>query len=158
MDKPRLGHVGVGVMGGSLARRLLREHAWTVLDLSPERRAEFASLGATVVCDAASFTADDLITTDLVYRGRVGEIASVRHDPRHRWVFFSLRDARRSGADKMSHYGARWTGAAFLLLGVRRPMRPCARASKFAPLPFSKTDRRSVPHGGRWLGQMIRGQ
>ena len=42
MDKPRIGYIGLGVMGGALARRLLREHALTVFDLSPERRAEFA--------------------------------------------------------------------------------------------------------------------
>lgn len=52
-------------------------------------------IGHTVIdtplalCDAASFTDDDLIMTDLVYKDRVGEIASVRHDARHRWVYLS---------------------------------------------------------------------
>ena len=49
MSAPRIGYVGLGVMGGALARRLLREHKLTVFDLSPERCAEFAKLGATVV-------------------------------------------------------------------------------------------------------------
>ena len=40
-------------------------------------------------CDARSFTDDDLVLTDLVYQDRVGEIASVRFQPGHRWVFFS---------------------------------------------------------------------
>jgi 3-hydroxyisobutyrate dehydrogenase-like beta-hydroxyacid dehydrogenase len=75
MDKPRVGHVGLGVVGGGLARRLLREHALTVFDLSPERRAEFADLGATVVRDAASCTDDDLIKTDLVYKCRCSQTA-----------------------------------------------------------------------------------
>ena len=47
MDKPRIGYVGLGVMGGALARRLLREHKLTVFDLSPERCADFAAMGAT---------------------------------------------------------------------------------------------------------------
>ncbi len=41
------------------------------------------------LCDAPSFTDADLIMTDLVYTDRLGEIASVRHNPAHRWVFFS---------------------------------------------------------------------
>lgn len=40
-------------------------------------------------CDARSFTDDDLIMTDLVYQDRLGEIASVRYRPEHRWYFFS---------------------------------------------------------------------
>ena len=40
-------------------------------------------------CDARSFTDDDLIMTDLVYEDRLGEIASVRYRPEHRWYFFS---------------------------------------------------------------------
>ena len=41
------------------------------------------------LCDAPSFTDDDLIMTDLIYEDRVGEIASVRHNPSHRWIYFS---------------------------------------------------------------------
>ena len=40
-------------------------------------------------CDARSFADDDLVLTDLVYEDRVGEIASVRFRPEHRWIFFS---------------------------------------------------------------------
>jgi len=39
-------------------------------------------------CDARSFTDDDLVLTDLVYEDRVGEIASVRFQPAHRWIYF----------------------------------------------------------------------
>ena len=41
------------------------------------------------LCDATSFTDDDLIPTDLVYNDRVGETASVQFNPSHRWVYFS---------------------------------------------------------------------
>jgi hypothetical protein len=41
------------------------------------------------LCDAASFTYADLIPTDLVYSDRIGETASVRFNPSHRWVYFS---------------------------------------------------------------------
>jgi hypothetical protein len=41
------------------------------------------------LCDAESFTDADLMPTDLVYADRVGETASVRFSPSHRWVYFS---------------------------------------------------------------------
>jgi hypothetical protein len=69
------------------------------------------------LCDASSFTDADLIMTDLVYQDRVGEIASVRHDPRHRWVFFSrmtpdevvlikCHDTARDGRARLSFHSA----------------------------------------------------
>jgi hypothetical protein len=80
-------------------------------------------IGHTVIdtplalCDAASFSDDDLIVTDLVYRDRIGEIASVRHDARHRWVFFSrmtpdeavlikCHDTARDGRARLSFHSA----------------------------------------------------
>ena len=80
-------------------------------------------IGHTVIdtplalCDAASCTEDDLILTDLVYKDRVGEIASVRHQARHRWVFFSrmtpdeavlikCHDTARDGRARLSFHSA----------------------------------------------------
>lgn len=40
------------------------------------------------VCDARSIASADLIPTDLVYADRVGEVYSVRYDPRHRWYYY----------------------------------------------------------------------
>lgn len=42
----QLGYVGLGNMGGALARRLLRQHPLRVYDLRPEAMAKFAELGA----------------------------------------------------------------------------------------------------------------
>jgi len=88
MDKPRIGYVGLGVMGGALARRLLREHKLTVFDLSAERRAEFAALGATVVdSPAAVGAASDIVLTclptskqvkDVIFGGNDGLIRGLR--------------------------------------------------------------------------------
>jgi hypothetical protein len=41
------------------------------------------------LCDAQSFTDDDLIATDLVYSHLRGETSSVAYNPRHRWYYFS---------------------------------------------------------------------
>lgn len=41
------------------------------------------------LCDAQSFTDDDLIATDLVYPHVRGETSSVAYNPRHRWYYFS---------------------------------------------------------------------
>ncbi len=66
MTAPRIGYIGLGVMGGALARRLLREHKLTVFDLSQERCAEFAALGATVAASPAEVGAvSDIVLTCL---------------------------------------------------------------------------------------------
>jgi hypothetical protein len=39
-------------------------------------------------CDAQSMGADDLITTDLRYRDRTGEVYSLAFNPEHRWFYY----------------------------------------------------------------------
>jgi hypothetical protein len=41
------------------------------------------------LCDARSFTDDDLIASDLVYAHVRGETSSVAYNPAHRWYYFS---------------------------------------------------------------------
>ena len=41
------------------------------------------------LCDARSFTDDDLIASDLVYNHVCGETSSVAYRPDHRWYYFS---------------------------------------------------------------------
>jgi 3-hydroxyisobutyrate dehydrogenase len=75
MTQPRIGYIGLGVMGGALARRLAREHTLTVFDLSPERCAEFAALGATVVGSPAEVgAASDIVLTCLPTSAQVKEV------------------------------------------------------------------------------------
>ena len=75
MSAPRIGYIGLGVMGGALARRLLREHKLTVYDLSPERCAEFAALGATVAASPAEVgAASDIVITCLPTSAQVKEV------------------------------------------------------------------------------------
>lgn len=49
-----LGYVGLGAMGGALARRLMLSNSLRVLDLRPEAVAEFAENGAVPAQDGAS--------------------------------------------------------------------------------------------------------
>ena len=75
MDKPRIGYIGLGIMGGALARRLLREHKLAVFDLSPERRAEFAALGADVKASPAEVGAvSDIVLTCLPTSAQVRQV------------------------------------------------------------------------------------
>ena len=75
MTQARIGYIGLGVMGGALARRLTREHKLTVFDLSPERCAEFAALGATVVGSPAEVgAASDIVLTCLPTSAQVREV------------------------------------------------------------------------------------
>jgi hypothetical protein len=118
-------------------------------------------IGHTVIdtplalCAATSFTDDDLIITDLVYKNRVGEIASVRHDPRHRWVFFSRMRPDEVVLIKCHDTTRRATGERAFpstprsRIPPRRQTQRPARASKSAPSPFSKTDRVAQTVGGR---------
>jgi 3-hydroxyisobutyrate dehydrogenase len=48
-----VGYIGLGSMGGALARRLLGSHKLTVWDINSEATAAFAKLGASVVTSAA---------------------------------------------------------------------------------------------------------
>jgi hypothetical protein len=40
------------------------------------------------LCDARSLLPEDAVSTDLVYRDRVGEIYGFIYNPRHRWYYF----------------------------------------------------------------------
>jgi 3-hydroxyisobutyrate dehydrogenase len=71
----RIGYVGLGMMGGALARRLIREHKLTVFDLSKERCAEFAALGATVAASPAEVgAACDIVLTCLPTSANVRDV------------------------------------------------------------------------------------
>ena len=59
----RFGYIGLGNMGGAIARRMVQEHDLVVYDLSQARRAEFAALGATAAESAAAVGA----ATDVVF-------------------------------------------------------------------------------------------
>ncbi|AHG64132.1 NAD(P)-dependent oxidoreductase [Advenella mimigardefordensis] len=48
-----IGYIGLGAMGGALARHLLNTHQLTVWDINPEASAAFGKLGATVATSAA---------------------------------------------------------------------------------------------------------
>jgi 3-hydroxyisobutyrate dehydrogenase len=75
MSAPRIGYIGLGVMGGALARRLMREHKLTVFDLSKERCAEFAALGATVAGSPAEVgEASDIVFTCLPTSAQVRQV------------------------------------------------------------------------------------
>lgn len=41
------------------------------------------------LCDARTAARDDFIASDLIYQDRVGEVYQVRHNPAHRWFYFS---------------------------------------------------------------------
>ena len=49
-----LGYVGLGAMGGALARRLMLSHKLRILDLRPEVITDFADNGAIPAQDGAS--------------------------------------------------------------------------------------------------------
>jgi 3-hydroxyisobutyrate dehydrogenase len=75
MSAQRIGYIGLGVMGGALARRLLREHKLTVFDLSAERCAEFAKLGATIAASPAEVGAvSDIVITCLPTSAQVKDV------------------------------------------------------------------------------------
>jgi 3-hydroxyisobutyrate dehydrogenase len=54
VDKVRIGYVGLGAMGGSLARRLMASYQMNVFDRRPEVMREFEAEGAIAAKDLAS--------------------------------------------------------------------------------------------------------
>ncbi|RQZ31713.1 NAD(P)-dependent oxidoreductase [Burkholderia sp. Bp9017] len=55
---PRIGYVGLGTMGGALARRLLLSHPVRVFDLKADARLALEAVGATVAEDLPSLARD----------------------------------------------------------------------------------------------------
>lgn len=61
-----LGYIGLGMMGGALARRLMREHKLRVFDLNRDAVDRFAAEGAQPVQDAAALAREcDIVLTCL---------------------------------------------------------------------------------------------
>jgi len=54
----RIGYVGLGAMGGALARHLVPRHALTVFDLSASALGEFTALGARAATSCADLAKD----------------------------------------------------------------------------------------------------
>ncbi len=62
----QLGYIGLGNMGGALARRLLRQHKMRVYDLKPENMAKLADKGGTASQSPKALAAEsDIVMTCL---------------------------------------------------------------------------------------------
>ncbi len=71
----RLGYIGLGNMGGALARRLMREHPLRVFDLRPETVARFAEAGAVPTQNAQALAREsDLVMTCLPTSAHVRDV------------------------------------------------------------------------------------
>ena len=71
----QLGYIGLGNMGGALARRLLREHRIRVFDLRPEVVARFAEAGAVPTQSAHALAREsDMVMTCLPTSAEVRDV------------------------------------------------------------------------------------
>ena len=62
----QLGYIGLGNMGGALARRLLRQHKMRVYDLKPENMAKLADKGGLASQSPKALAAEsDMVMTCL---------------------------------------------------------------------------------------------
>ncbi len=69
-----LGYIGLGMMGGPLARRIVREHKLRVYDLSPDATAALVADGAQPAQDLTSLAREsDIVMTCLPTSGHVRE-------------------------------------------------------------------------------------
>jgi hypothetical protein len=71
---------------GDEAEELLRGRVQVINMWRPIRREPLRD-APLAVCDSRTVAAADLVPSDLVYRGRVGETYSVRYNPAHRWFY-----------------------------------------------------------------------
>ncbi|MCX7365913.1 MAG: NAD(P)-dependent oxidoreductase [Alphaproteobacteria bacterium] len=71
----KIGFVGLGRMGGALARRLMREHRLSVFDLRPEVRQAFAQEGAEAMASPVALAKEcDLVLTCLPTSAEVRDV------------------------------------------------------------------------------------
>jgi hypothetical protein len=98
---------------GAEAEELLRHRFGIVNVWRPIRGPVLDS--PLALCDARSFTDDDLIASDLVYQHVRGETSSVEFKPGHRWYYFSeqqpdevilirVHDSANDGRAKLSFH------------------------------------------------------
>jgi hypothetical protein len=76
---------------GAEAETLLR-HRFAVVNVWKPIRGPVESM-PFAVCDATTIHPHDLVTTELRYPDRTGEVYSVRWNPEHRWFYFSKMQA-----------------------------------------------------------------
>jgi hypothetical protein len=76
-------HVPASELGARLAQRHAIINLWRPIG-EPVQTAPLA------LCDARSIAEGDLVSSDLVYRDKVGETYSFQHNPAHRWFYFPL--------------------------------------------------------------------
>ena len=70
-----LGYIGLGNMGGALARRLMREHQLRAFDLRPEVLGRFAELGAVPTQSAQALACEsDMVMTCLPTSAEVRDV------------------------------------------------------------------------------------
>lgn len=71
----QLGYIGLGNMGGALARRLMREHQLRAFDLRPEALGRFAELGAVPTQSAQALAREsDMVMTCLPTSAEVRDV------------------------------------------------------------------------------------
>jgi 3-hydroxyisobutyrate dehydrogenase len=71
----QLGYIGLGNMGGALARRLMREHQLRAFDLRPEVLGRFAELGAVPTQSAQALAREsDMVMTCLPTSAEVRDV------------------------------------------------------------------------------------
>jgi 3-hydroxyisobutyrate dehydrogenase len=71
----KLGYIGLGNMGGALARRLMREHQLRAFDLRPEVLGRFAEAGAVPTQSAQALAREsDMIMTCLPTSAEVRDV------------------------------------------------------------------------------------
>jgi 3-hydroxyisobutyrate dehydrogenase len=95
-----LGYIGLGNMGGALARRLLREHKMRVFDLRPEVVARFADAGGVPTQSAQALAREsDMVMSCLPTSAEVRTCSSARRvaeglRPGQIWADMTTGDGR----------------------------------------------------------------
>ena len=82
------------------------------------------------MCDAQSFTNEDLVTFEIRYEDRTGENYFVKHNPKHDWVYFP--DALKDEAILLKVWDSH--GA---IIGAEKPEMSADDRNKLIPASFS---------------------
>ena len=80
---------GEALLGAEAVEQATGDGRFAIVNVWRNIAREPVATRPLALCDAASVRPDELVVFEIHYRDRVGENYFAKHDPRHRWVFWS---------------------------------------------------------------------
>ena len=80
---------GETLLDGDAVERAIGDGRFAIVNVWRNIAREPVATRPLALCDAASVRPEELVVFEIHYRDRIGENYFAKHDPRHRWVYWS---------------------------------------------------------------------